>query len=116
MAKDAVRQKMKTIDYNKKYDILTIHNGFEKDERFESNIDIGDLVLDVSTTGKIRGIEILNASDFLQEWGVTKSLLKELADAKFTAIRKHNAIIISLTILASDAREIPAKIAVPVHN
>jgi len=42
-----------------------IHKGYSADEKFKGNIDIGDIVLDVSTSGKIRGIEIFNATEII---------------------------------------------------
>ena len=45
------------VYYDKENDILSIHKGFSSDEKFKGNIDVGKLILDVSTQGKIRGIE-----------------------------------------------------------
>ena len=50
------------ISYDKENDILVAHKGFSEGERFKGNIDIGDLVLDMSTKMRVRGIEISNAS------------------------------------------------------
>lgn len=105
---------MKLVTYNKKQDILFIPNGFTKNEKFKSNIDIGDLILDVSTKGKIKGIEIMEASKFLGEW-VKKTDLKNLSDATFKAVIKPNSILISIC-LVSNNQEIPAKIAVPIKS
>src|SRR3989338_9161372 len=74
----------KLLSYDKENDILVIHRGFTSDEKFKGNIDVGDIVLDVSTNGKIRGIEVFNASQFLKpfvEKGNEESILNNLLDA-----------------------------------
>lgn len=105
----------KTIDYDPKYDTLFIHKGFEHDEKFKGNIEAGNLILDMSTKGRVRGIEILNATEFLKEFDVKKNALKELSDADFEAITKHDSIMISLIIKAKQT-ETTAKIAVAMAN
>ena len=105
----------KTTSYDKEYDILTIHKGFNDDERFKGNIDIGDLVLDVSTKGKIRGIEIMNATKFFKDFKIKKSNLENMSDADFNASLKPNSIILGINI-KSKQKEMPAKIAVPLQN
>ncbi len=105
----------KTISYDKEYDILTIHKGFNEDEKFKGNIDVGDLILDVSTKGKIRGIEIMNATKFFKDFNIKKSNLEDMSDANFNATIKPDSIILGI-IVKSEQREIPAKIAVPLKT
>lgn len=105
----------KEISYDKKHDILAIHKGFRNGEKFKGNIDIGNLILDVSTKGRIVGIEILNVSKFLKDFKIKQGVLNEMKDADFNATMKHNNIMINL-ILKSKDQEIPAKIAVPLET
>jgi uncharacterized protein YuzE len=105
----------KTVSYDKENDILFIHRGFSPDEKFKGNIDADVLILDVSTKGRIRGIEIINASKFFKEFDIDKDILENLVDAKFNAVIKPNAIIVSIIFTAKDIeRELSAKIAVPL--
>lgn len=107
----------KHVFYDKGNDILSIHKGFAGDERFKGNIDAGDLVLDVSTKGRIRGIEIMNAASFLKEFGMEKKMLEELAGAEFNACMKPNSIVIGMVLKAKNIRNgISAKIAVPLET
>jgi uncharacterized protein YuzE len=106
---------MKRISYDKENDLLFIHKGFYENEKFKTNIDIGDLILDLSTKKRIVGIEIINASEFLKEFGIGKSTMENMEDAKFEAQIKPNSIIIGLK-LKTKKEEIPAKIAVPLHT
>jgi uncharacterized protein YuzE len=102
------------MDYSAEYDILTIHNGFGPDERFETNIEVGDLILDVSTKGRIVGIEIMNATEFLSDFKVSGHMLEHLADATLTATHRRNAVMLGLVLKAEEI-EIPAKIAVALN-
>lgn len=103
----------KHIYYDKNNDILAIHKGFTADEKFKGNIDAGSLILDVSTKGRIRGIEIMNATQFFKDLKIDETVLEELVDARFEAKINPNGIIIGITFLAKN-KEIPAKIAVPL--
>ena len=104
---------MKHLSYDKKQDILAIHKGFTQDEKFKGNIDAGQLILDISTKGKIRGIEILDATEFFKDFKINKDILENLIDAKFNAKINPNGIILGITFLAKE-QEIPAKVAVPL--
>lgn len=106
----------KLVSYDKYNDILAIHKGYSNDEKFKGNIDVGQLVLDVSSKGKIRGIEIINATKFFKEFNITKKILETIIDAHFTASIKPSSIILGITIKAKNIEEeIPAKIAVPLE-
>lgn len=103
--------------YDDKNDILVIGKELSANEKFKGNIDVGDLILDISTTGRIFGIEILNASSILGTLGVKAELLKNISDADFKAQSKPSAIAITLLLKARNTREATAAmIAVPVHK
>ena len=104
----------KLVFYDNKNDILSIHKGFLSDEKFKGNVDAGDLILDISTKGKIRGIEIMNASKFFSQFDVGRSMLRNLINANFNASINPTGIILSVT-LKTEGAEIPAKIAVPLE-
>ena len=85
-------------------------------EKFKGNIDVGELVLDVSTKGRIRGIEVMNATRFFREFSIEKKMLKNLIDAQFNATIKPNSIILGIVFKARNVKhEIPAKVAVPLE-
>jgi len=107
--------KMKEVSYDNEFDILALHKGFEKGEKFQGNLDVGDLILDISTKGNIRGVEILNVSEFLHGLGITKEILKNLVTARFNTVISPSGITLSLFFLAKNRKqEIPAKIAIAV--
>jgi len=105
------------VYYDKENDILSIHKGFSSDEKFKGNIDVGKLILDVSTQGKIRGIEIMDATKFFKEFNINEEILEDMTNADFNATINPNSIIIGIVIKAKNiANEIPAKIAVPLET
>ena len=83
----------KIVSYDKENDILAVNKVFSHDEKFKGNIDVGDLILDVSTKGKIRGIEILNATDFFKEFKIGKDILENVLDVQFNTTIKPNSLI-----------------------
>ncbi len=110
-----VQKTIKTISYDRENDILFLHKGFSEREKFKGNMDIGNLILDVSTTGRIRGIEIIEASEFLKEFKIGQSILQNIKDAEFETKTTPTSITIGLTLKTKN-QEIPAKIAVPLQT
>ena len=115
MAKHDKKKMIKTTEYDKELDIFTIHKGFSSDEKFKGNIDIGDLILDVSTKGRIRGIETLNVSTFLKDLKIKQEVLQNIKGADFNASVSPNNMVISIFLKAGE-KEIPARIAVPLET
>ena len=74
------------------------------------------MILDVSTKGRVVGVEIINATRFLKEFDVEAKTLENLADAEFNAYIRPNSITLGIIFKAKNTRhEIPAKIVVPVE-
>lgn len=105
------------VYYDEKNDILSIHKKFSDDEKFKGNIDIGKIILDVSNKERIRGIEIIDATEFLKEFNITRGILKNIEKADFRVVSNPNGIFIGLLIKAKNTpQEMPAKIAVPLET
>ena len=92
----------KLISYDLDCDILFIHNGYDADEKFKGNFDIGDIVLDVSNKGKVRGIEVMNASEYLQ---LNTDVLNHLTDFEFQVDQYKNRIGITLVLIADQIKK-----------
>ena len=106
----------KTVSFDKENDILTIHKGFSLDEKFKGNLVAGDLILDISTKGRVKGIEILNATGFFKDFKIERRFMENLSDANFNAIMKPSGTLITLILKSqSIEREIPMKVAVPME-
>ncbi len=91
-------------------DILALHKGFDAGERFRTNIVAGDVILDLSTRDRVRGLEILNAAEFLTSLGLPEKAKLESLD--FDARTTTTVIYLKLRLKTAH-REIPAMIAVP---
>ena len=103
----------KLVFYDKENDILSIHKTLSSDEKFKGNIDAGQFILDVSTKGRVFGIEVVNAIDFFQEFNVGKDILENLSSADFRVSVRPNGIIVGI-VFKTKNQDIPAKIAVPL--
>jgi len=105
----------KIVTYDSENDILFLHKGYRKGEKFKGNIDIGDFILDISTEGRIRGMELLNASEHLRQFNITKVMLENLEDGKFIARGSKTGIMIAIKFDTKEG-ELPVSFAVPVEN
>jgi len=92
----------KLISYDSECDILFVHSGYGPDEKFKGNFDVGDIVLDVSNKGKVRGIEVINASEYLQ---LNLDMLNHLTDFEFHVAQYKNRIGITLVLIADQIKK-----------
>ena len=110
------------MSYDKEFDILAAHKGFRRGERFKGNIEIGDLILDISSKMRVVGMEIMNASKYLKgflEPIGTKRVLENLKDVRFTTMMKGESLTLSVTMISTIGnkdKRIPAMIAVPMER
>ena len=107
---------MKTMNYDKENDMFAVHNGFSKDEDFEANLEIGDLILDISTKKRIVGIEIMDANKYLEKLKIknVKEVLENIEDFRLDAKIKKENIDITLLIITKSKKEMIVKILAPV--
>ena len=106
---------MKRFSYGARDDIFSVHLGFSADEKFRTNIVAGDIILDLPTKNRIRGLEILNAGQFFEEFGVDESMLNNLSDVELSAMQKLFGIAVRLVLKSSD-KEVPIKFAVALEE
>lgn len=84
----------KLISYDKENDILYLHKGFSKGERFGGNKIINNVILDLSNKGEIVGLEIIDAINFFKE----SNILDKIKDFNIS-IKKG---IIKLNLMLKD--------------
>ncbi len=95
-------------------DIFCIHNGFDKDETFKTNLMFGDLILDITDKDHIVGIEVLNASMFFKDFGITQSMLNCLQGSSFSSRQTKSGSMIEIHFKFKDRQiTIPTLIAIP---
>ncbi len=96
--------------YDQEGDILFVHKGYTKNDPFAGNVDSGDVILDISKYGKVRGIEILNASNFLKDLDVDdcKQILDHVKDITFESkiVRGTLMLIIKVYYVLNNVEEV----------
>lgn len=100
------------FDYDPENDSLFIY----KKTKIKGSVDIGDIIVDFSIDGKIKGIELLNASESLKNLGIKnpKEVLNSIKTVRIRAVYKADSITVYYSIL-SKAREVSSSVAVPVQ-
>lgn len=86
----------KNFEYNSEEDILYIYKSDEP-ATILGSIVYNNLIFDISSGGEISGVQIENASNFLN---MPVKLLKNIKATKLRAITQSNAILIGWEIRA----------------
>lgn len=90
------------VDYDSNSDLLYV---YREGTEIKREVDVGDMVIQLDSDGKVVGFEMLNASDFLilRNGSVdSKEFLRQVKDAEMNISRTENALQIT-TYLSSDA-------------
>ena len=114
--REEVWQKMeKIISYDEQNDLLMVHNGYNANEKFDGCIDMGSIVLDVSSKGRIKGIEFLGATNILSDYKITKKNLMNLKDVSFSAVGTKQGVVLKIKFVL-DKKEVPTLISMPLQS
>ncbi|MBW2969727.1 DUF2283 domain-containing protein [Candidatus Woesearchaeota archaeon] len=104
---------MKRFSYDLENDIFQVNLGFAVDEKFKGNIVVGNVVLDLSTKDRVRGLELFDASVFLKDFGIDD--LTKVKDVEMQASMRGDAVMLHL-VLKCQNKEIPVRIAVALEQ
>jgi len=98
------------FDYDPENDSLFIY----KKTKIKGSVEVGDIIVDISTDGKIKGIEMLNASEILKNLGLKnpKEILNTIKSVSIRAVYKQDSIMVYYSILSKV--KVSSSIAVPV--
>jgi uncharacterized protein YuzE len=99
------------FDYDSENDSLFVY----RKAKIRGSIDIGYFVIDISSEGRVIGVEILNVSKVLKNLGIgsPKEFMNNIKNAGFRAVYQPDSIIVYFMIL-SKVRQVTSSIAVPV--
>jgi uncharacterized protein YuzE len=99
------------FDYDSENDSLFVY----RKAKIKGSIDVGYFVIDISTEGKVIGLEILNISEVIKNSGISnaKEFLDNIKKAGFRAVYHQDSIIVYFMVF-SKAREVTSSIAVPI--
>ncbi|MFH1649733.1 MAG: DUF2283 domain-containing protein [Candidatus Woesearchaeota archaeon] len=102
--------------YDKENDIFCVHLGFNTDEEFGGNLGAIPVIFDVSTKGRIVGIEVLDASVFFAKYGISKEMLSSMEDANITFSRNDANVSMQLTLQLKSEKVSVTEFAVPLKS
>ena len=89
--------KVTKISYNEEDDILLIY----KDGKVKGNLMIGGFVIDISYRGEVIGIEVLDATENLKMFNITKDMMKYIKSARLISKKyKDGTIFVGFEILS----------------
>ncbi len=84
----------KNFEYDSDVDSLYIYNS-DGSESIKGSIVVNSLIFDIGVTGKALGVEIENASEFLN---IPKIALNQIKDAKLKVITKGNILYLCFLV------------------
>lgn len=87
----------KNFEYDKEIDSLYIYNN-DQSEEIIGSIPIGNLIFDIGTSGRLVGLEIDNASSFLN---IDPKLLMNIKTAKIWVKKQGNILSLGFSIMAA---------------
>src|SRR2546427_10844328 len=91
------------IDYDDEYDSFAVSH--KKKGKYKCSVDMEDFIFDIDSKGNIIGVEILNASENLKAFKITKEILKNMVNADFNVSRKNNFLYIYLHFFLSNKED-----------
>lgn len=102
------------IDYDKESDDLFLYTK----EKSKGSVEIGDLILDFDKNGKLVGIEMLNATKFLNDCvakkeKIPKEFLSNLMKCEVEVKQKNNFLFIKINLIGKGV-VIPCPINAPI--
>ena len=100
------------LDYDKENDILFIHR---KDTKTKGSVEVmgGDIVIDFSKDKEVVGIEIMNASELLKNFDITKDMLSKVIAGDMKVAQQRNVLFLTLVLKMPKNIEKEAILTVP---
>ena len=83
------------FDYDKSNDLLYV---YKEDSSVYANVIIGEFHIELDKEGNVVGVEVLNASELLSEYGVNKDLLVNMKKTELKIVVRNNSLLIFLMI------------------
>ena len=83
-------------DYSEKSDILNVHKAGKKTA---GSAELGDFTVDFDKNGNVAGIEIMNASEFLNLVKITREQLENIKEAEILVKKRGEYMLVCLKLL-----------------
>lgn len=84
------------FSYDELNDVLYLH---KEGIHARGSVMIGDFVLDLTANKEIAGVEILNATDLLKDYDITKDMLCTIQEARLIEKKHPNCTTIGILLL-----------------
>ena len=98
------------LDYDIKNDLLYVY----RKGKFKGNVEIGNIILDLTPQGDVIGIEVLDASNTLKMFNITKDMLRKAERAKLIFKKQRNIMYVGFMLKVPMLAEMPqAMVAIP---
>jgi len=100
------------LDYDKENDILFVHR---KDIKTKGSVEVmgGDIVIDFSKNKEVVGIEIMNASQLLKNFDITKGMLSQAIAGDIRVSQQRNILFLTIVLKMPKNVEKEAILTVP---
>ncbi len=85
----------------------------EENENVRERFSLGNFIFNLTGSGKIVGIQVLNASEVLPEYNINPNILKELRNINLITAQKNGCLYIALILMFKNQE---AKISIPLMN
>ncbi|MBI4146352.1 DUF2283 domain-containing protein [Candidatus Woesearchaeota archaeon] len=105
------KNKLFTWDYSEKSDILNIHKAGKKTE---GSSELGDFTVDFDKEGNVVGIEIINASEFFDQSGISKEQLEHLKTAQLMVVQKKTYMLVWAVLVLPENIERKVLLPTPI--
>lgn len=120
MAKNRRKQKKMlrkfNFDYDSENDSLFI---YDPDTKSKGSVEMDDFIIDFNVKKDISGIELLNASVFLENLEIEerkmniKEALKHIEECKVEIIQKDNFYVIKFVLLFDSKQKLATPLVIP---
>lgn len=89
-------------NYDKKNDLLYV---YRENSKCYSNVVVGDFHIEFDKDGKVVGLEILKASEILEEYGISQGFLENSEGAELRAVLNNNSLLVFLSISSKNEKK-----------
>ena len=100
------------LDYDEENDILFIHR---KDIKTKGSVEVmgGEIIIDFSKDKEVVGIEIMNASELLKNFDITKDVLSKVIAGGMKVSQQRNVLFLTIILKMPKNVEKEAILTVP---
>ncbi len=81
------------FEYDQHNDLLYI---FDEKHKVDNTLIVGDFHIEINENGNVVGVEVLNASDILKVYSISKEMLSNIDAVDLKAVVINNSLIISI--------------------